>query len=119
MPSNDWYKNWEGPDKGLICSWLRGIEKSREDPDLATKAAASELPVLAWKGGVNKFIKRTDKVGALHYLATWQGLRGDDLHIDTELEVRMVCTRTGVPVLFTANISKLLEAQDDDETGRL
>lgn len=115
VPSEDWHERWEGADQGLICSWLRGIEKGLEDPVLAAKACAGELPVLAWKGGVEKPIKRTDKMGSLKYLATWQGLRGEDLNIDLSAEVQMVCTRTGVPVLFTGQLKKLLEAEPNEE----
>lgn len=110
----DWHKRHEGQDKGLISCWLIGIEKARQDPDLATRAQAGELPVLPWRGGVDKAIKRTDKVGALHYLAAWQGLRGEDLDIELGVEVHKTCTRTGVGVLFTDDISKLLR---DGEAG--
>lgn len=109
--SEDWYKRWEDTDQGLICCWLRGIEKSREDNALADKAKAGELPVLAWKGGVEKSIKMKTKVGALTYLATWQGLRGEDLDIDTDLEVSLTCSRTGVLVLFTNQIHKILQPE--------
>jgi hypothetical protein len=112
-PSSDWHERWEGPDKGLVSCWLRGIEKAKEDPALATKAKANELPPLPWKGGVEKSIKRLDKVGALSYLAAWQGLRGENLDIDLNAEVLMTCQRTGVPVLFTSNIVKLLADKVD------
>lgn len=118
-PSEDWYERWEGPDQGLICSWLRGIEKGLEDPALAAKAKAGELPVLPWRGGVEKTIKRTDKVGALQYLAAWQGLRGEDLDIELGVEVQMTCTRTGVPVTFTGNTEQLLKEGDgNNNDGR-
>lgn len=98
-----------GPDLGLICSWLRGIEMGRERPDLATKAKAGELPVLPWKGGIEKKILRRDKIGAFQYLAAWQGLRGEDLDIDTATDQQMACSRTGVPVTFTSDIERLLK----------
>lgn len=115
-PSEDWHERWEGADQGLICSWLRGVEKSREAPDLAARAMAGELPVLAWKGGIEKAIKTKGKVGALNYLATWQGLRGEDLDIDTNAEVLMTCTRTKVTVLFTHQLHKLLQADESEDT---
>ena len=65
---------WHGPDQGLICCWLRGLEKAKEAPELAAKAKRGELPVLAWKGGVEKKLKSGVKVGSINYLATWQGL---------------------------------------------
>ncbi|BEP62324.1 hypothetical protein GmRootV213_28780 [Variovorax sp. V213] len=39
---------WRGPDKGLICSWLRGVEKAKESPELAAQALRGELPSLPW-----------------------------------------------------------------------
>jgi len=101
--SNNWHDRWEGPDAGLIVSWLRGLEKRQESPELAAAAQAGELPVLAWRGGVDKPIKRP-KFGTLLYLATWQGLRGEDLHIDTEQDIVLTCTRHGVTVTYSANI---------------
>jgi hypothetical protein len=111
-PSEDWHERWEGPDQGLICSWLRGIAKSKEEPALAAKARAGELPVLAWRGGLEKAIKTKTKIGAMAYVATWQGLRGEDLDVDTETDVHITCSRTGVTVLFTQQLQKLLQADD-------
>ena len=115
-PSEDWHERWEGPDQGLISSWLRGIEKGQENPDLAARAKAGELPILAWKGGIEKPIKAKTKVGAMTYLATWQGLRGEDLNIDLDVEVSIICSRTGVPVLFTNQVHKLLQTEESEET---
>jgi hypothetical protein len=114
--SDDYYERCEGPDEGLINSWLCGIRLALSDPTLAAKARAGELPVLTWKGGLEKAIKRKDKVGALQYLAAWQGLRGEDLNIELGVEVNMTCTSTGVPVTFTGQVQKLLQALEDDET---
>lgn len=114
-PSEDWHKRWEGPDQGLIFNWLRGIEKAQQDPDLATKAKAGELPLLAWRGGLEKPIKSKTKTGAMAYLAAWQGLRGEDLNIDTDIELSIICSRTGVPVLFTNQIHKLLQNQESED----
>lgn len=106
-----WQDRMEGVDKGLIASWLRGIEKGKEDPALAAKARAGELPPLPWKGGVERAIKGS-KIGALHYFAAWQGLRGEDLDVDMNDEVSMTCTRTQVTVLFTGDLKKLLAETD-------
>jgi hypothetical protein len=68
---------------------------------LASQAERGELPLLAWKGGVEK--KRQDDKplnGTLEYLATWQGLRGEDLNIDRNGTVTLICTRTGQAVTF-------------------
>ena len=97
----------EGEDKGLIASWLRGIEKAKEDARLAQKALAGELPPMPWKGGVERAIKG-GKIGALHYLAAWQGLRGENLDVSFNDELQMTCTRTQVTVLFTGDLKKLL-----------
>ena len=105
-------ERWNGPDQGLICSWLRGIEKAKESPDLADKAKAGELPVLAWKGGVEKAIKSGAKFGSLNYLATWQGLRGEDLCVDLDREAQLTCSRTGVTVVFLPVAQLLLTAEE-------
>ena len=111
--SDDFDERCNGPDEGLINSWLSGIEFSQREPALSIKAKAGELPVLPWKGGVEKTIKRKDKVGALQYLAAWQGLRGDDLNVELGSEVVMTCTRTGVVVTFTGELQKLLQSEED------
>ena len=100
---------WEGPDKGLIAAWLRGIEKRAESPELVTAAQAGELPILAWRGGVEKPIKG-QKTGTLLYLATWHGLRGEDLDLDTDAEIKRTCARHGVTVVYSAR----LPSEDDE-----
>ena len=103
-----WDKTWKGADKGIIACWERGREKAKEDMELAECARRGELPILVWKGGVDKKIK-TKKYGTLQYLAQWQGLRGEDLDIHMNKEVNIVCSRTGMPVTFTADTSKYAE----------
>lgn len=111
---NDFNKRIRGPDKGLINAWIAGIRYAREHPDVAARAKAGELPVLPWRGGVDRAIKTRNKIGALQYVAMWQGLRQEDLYLDTEAEPVMVCQRTGVPVTFTLDICKLF-AQGEKE----
>lgn len=103
-------ERWNGPDKGLICSWLRGLEKAIESPELAHKARDGELPVLPWKGGVERTILSGSKIGSLCYLAMWQGLRGEDLDIDAEKDHFRVYSKTGVEVVFTPMIERLFAA---------
>jgi len=102
-----WEGMWRGADNGLIVSWERGRDKALENPELAQKCLKGELPTLAWKGGVDKPIKGK-KYGSLFYLATWQGLRGEDLNLDLDLdldlEVTLTCSRTNVQVVFTPNL---------------
>jgi hypothetical protein len=100
---------WGTVELGLITSWERGREKSAEEPRLAALAAAGQLPVLAWKGGVEKAIQKKVKYGVLNYLAMWQGLRGEDLNIDVEEEVTLTCTATGMTVVFTNDPAKFTE----------
>ena len=97
-----WSERWEGPDKGLIFCWERGRQKRVEEPELAARADKGELVMLAWKGGVQKRLKIERKPGTLQYLATWQGLRGEDLDLALEGERVVVCTRTGQAVAFSA-----------------
>jgi len=97
-----WSERWEGPDKGLIFCWERGRQKRVEEPELAARADKGELVMLAWKGGVQERLKIERKPGTLQYLATWQGLRGEDLDLALEGERVVVCTRTGQAVAFSA-----------------
>lgn len=100
---------WQGPDQGLITCWERGREKAQEDAQLATRARAGELVPLAWKGGGDKPMKGI-RYGTLNYLATWQGLRGEDLAIDPDEEISIVCSKTKTKVIFTRDITKFLNA---------
>lgn len=105
--AQDWDSRWEGPDKGMITAWLVGQERAKSEPTLAQRALAGELPILPFRGGVEKAIKSNGKLGHLLYVAMWQGLRGDPLAIDLNTEVSMTCSRFGVPVLYTGDITKL------------
>jgi hypothetical protein len=107
-----WHEMWEGPDKGLICCWERGREKRLEEPELAARASRGELIVLAWRGGIEKKMRIKKKSGTLHYLATWQGLRGEDLNIDLEAETTVICSKTEQVVVFSA---KVIEDENMDE----
>jgi hypothetical protein len=99
-----WSEKWEGQDKGLICCWERGRQKREEEPDLAERAERGELVILAWKGGVEEKLKSNKKMGTFNYLATWQGLRGEDLNIELEEECIHVCTKTQQIVVFSSTL---------------
>ena len=105
-----WDERWNAEDNGLIACWERGREKRQEDPSLAAQAAAGQLVVLPWKGGVEKAIKKKQKFGTLFYLAMWQGLRGDDLNINPTQETALNCSTTGMTVVFTSDMAKYAEA---------
>ena len=105
------YERWNGSDKGLITCWEVGREIARNNPELAERARNGELPVLGWKGGVEKKIKKKEKYGTLYYLAQWQGLRGDDLDVDLSEEKELVCSRTGIKVIYTGDMKKYGNAQ--------
>ena len=62
--------------------------------------------MLGWKGGVERKIIKSEKYGALNYLAKWQGLRGEDLNIDLTEEIELVCSKTGMRVIYTADQKK-------------
>jgi hypothetical protein len=104
-----WEELWEGPDNGLIICWEVGREISRRDPELAERTRNGELPILSWKGGVEKEIKKKEKYGSLQYLAQWQDLRGEDLYIDLSEEKEIICSRTKMKVIYTADITKYVE----------
>jgi hypothetical protein len=97
---------WHGPDKALICCWEVGRQLRAKDPEIATRATKGELVTLPWKGGTGTLEelpadkKSSTRYGTLKYLAMWQGLRGDELDIELELQTTIVCTRTKRPVIF-------------------
>ena len=104
-----WDERWRGPDEGLITCWEVGRSKSMESSELAERAKNGELPVLGWKGGVEKKIQKKEKYGSLNYLAQWQGLRGENLDIDLSEEREIICTKTGMKVIYTGDSTKYLE----------
>lgn len=101
-----------GPDSGVINAWRAGV--AMRGAPVQALAEAGELPVLPFRGGVERPLKIKQKIGALHYLAMWQGLRGEDLELDTEDEPVLVCARHGVKVLFTLDYEKLRGAGSQD-----
>ena len=107
-----WQETWNGEDNGLIACWERGRDKRMEAPQLAERARLGELPVLAWKGGVEKAIQKKQKFGTLQYLAMWYGLRGDDLEIDMDSEPVLVCSRTGMTVVYTGDLTKYADGEE-------
>jgi hypothetical protein len=109
-PNLTWDERWESADRGLIACWERGRAKSLGDATLTQQARNGQLMILPWKGGVEKAIKKKQKYGSFYYLAMWQGLRGNDLDIDTENEPALTCSVTGMTVVFTNDMAKLLEA---------
>lgn len=108
--TTNWEEKWNGSDQGLIVCWERGRKKASEDPILSSQARDGKLVLLPWKGGVDKAIKSKQKYGSLNYLAMWQGLRGDDLNINTEDETVVTCTVTNMVVVFTNDFAKNAEA---------
>jgi hypothetical protein len=105
-----WDERWKGSDKGLITCWEVGRKLSEKEPELVERTRNGELPVLGWKGGVEKYLKKKQKYGTLFYLAQWQGLRGVDLDIDLSNEYTITCTRTGVTVIFAGDYNKYSNA---------
>lgn len=112
-----WGDRWDGPDRGLFLCWRRGLQKRVEDQELAARASAGELPVLPWRGGVERAIKASEKPGSLFYLAMWQGLRGEDLDVDLDATVVLTCTRTRQRVSFTPNLLDVLRQQLEANDG--
>ncbi len=105
-----WDERWKGDDKGLIICWEIGRELRAKEPELANKAENGELPVLGWKGGVEKKIIKGEKYGTFFYLAEWQGLRGEDLNINLSQEKELICSKTGMRVVFTGDQKKYANA---------
>jgi hypothetical protein len=102
-----WQEYWAGDDHGLIKCWENGRLLRQRQPEIASRAERGGLPPLEWKGGAERPLKQKDpKFGVHFYIATWQGLRGEDLDVDPSVEVEMVCMRTGVRFIYTNDIKK-------------
>lgn len=99
-----WDQLWMGHDRGLIWCWERGRQKRFEEPELATRAEQGELVTLAWKGGAEEKLAMDEKPGSLNYLATWQGLRNEDLDIDIDEKRIICCSKSGQVVVFSTQI---------------
>ncbi len=108
-----WTDQWRGPDNGLIWCWERGRQERLERPDDTARVDNGELVYLDWKGGTEdperkkkpdrskkKSSSSATKRGSLQYLATWQGLRGENLDIEVDGRRTIVCTNTKQTVVF-------------------
>jgi hypothetical protein len=104
----NWNDRWKSHDNGLIYCWERGRQLRSENPEFAAKADNGELIILWWRGGVEQKLKgKVTKYGTLNYLATWQGLRGEDLDIDMHSERELVCSRFGQAVSYKSTTEEL------------
>ena len=96
---------WDQEDKGLIWLWELGRSYRRDERTQSKRAEQGELPVGDWKGGVDKKLKAGKKSGSLQYLAQWQGMRGENLSIDVDAELTLICSRTGQSVVFSSTLT--------------
>lgn len=103
-------ERWQAADKGLIACWENGRQQTLAYPAIAALARAGELPSLDWKGGVSGPLKSGKKIGTHFYYATWLGLRGENLRIDTETTYIVCCSRFGVTVTFTGQLEDYANA---------
>lgn len=99
---------WNDSDKGLIKCWEVGRALRDKNSVLKAQCEAGELPVLGWKGGLSPTDKKNKKFGSLKYLAQWQGIRGENLSINDNIETTITCSRTGTLVTFTSVREKYL-----------
>ena len=114
---------WHSFDKGLIHCWELGRRLALKDPEIAAKAKSGELIPLGWKGGIKPTINNEGheiapqykyKLGSYKYLAEYLGLRGEDLNIDTDHSNSLKCSRFGIVIEFTDDISRL---SSEDQVG--
>lgn len=98
-------ERWLSDDGGLIACWEAGRDMASAEHENAIKASNGELPILGWKGGIEHKIN-SKKYGSFKYLAMWQGLRNEDLDIDTESETAITCAKTGMTVIYTPDRNK-------------
>ncbi len=71
-------ERWKTDDRGLVTSWEAGRELAQNNSNLSQQACDGELVELPWKRG------------SWRYLAMWQGLRGEDLNINTTEQIQMI-----------------------------
>ena len=103
-------------DKGLILAWEVGRKNALNNIELRNQALKGELIPLGWKGGIKPISDKDGnevppqyrfKLGSFKYLAEYMGLRGEDLHLDTEIVYRRVCSRFGITVEYTTDLNLL------------
>jgi hypothetical protein len=99
-----WTEMWRGSDNGLIYCWEKGRKTRANDHELAGRAEKGELVSLGWKGGITTKLQTGSKRGTLRYLATWQGLRGEDLDLALDKERIIKCSKTGQIVVFSSKL---------------
>ncbi len=117
-----WPDLWQGADGGLIAAWEAGRHFAAAEPQKAALALNGELIVLPWKGGLEPPDpskpqkptkgKRAPKYGCLLYLAMLQGVRCDDLSVDTSIETTLTCARNKSAVIYTLDSSKYVSRLD-------
>jgi len=117
-----WSDRWHGADGGLIAAWEAGRHLAGAEPQTAARALNGELVVLPWKGGLEvrdpskpeKAVKgkKATKYGCLLYLAMWQGVRREDLSVETGLETTLVCSRSMSAVTYTPDSTKYVISAD-------
>lgn len=109
-------ERWRGEDKGLITAWEVGRERAIENPELKMAALNNELPALGYIGGYEKKLTvKKFKYAPFHYLAQWQGLRGNDLDIDSIRDEGkfLICSKTNMKTIFTSNSNKLYNKNEE------
>ena len=102
-----WEEMWRREDKGLIKNYEVGRALAIKDPELSEKAKRGELPALGYMGGTDIVLKLKKKIGAHNYYVQWKALRGEDLNIDTDEEIVIICSKTNIEVTFTSDMEKL------------
>jgi len=112
-----WDECWLSHDRGLVAAWEAGRQQARQKPDLALRAKEGQLVTLPWKGGAENLDTSSKKYGTLHYVAHWQGLRGESLDIDPRAETTLTCTKTGATVVYTPDRDKFCPPEAPEGSG--
>ena len=99
---------WRSEDKGLIHAWELGRREAVKSEELVNAVLKGELPPLLFKGGYKNQLDAKFQYGSLHYYCMLQGLKGSDLEVDLDKEYPLVCSRTGMGVVYTLNSTKYL-----------
>lgn len=105
----DFDTRWRREDGGLITAWETGRKRAIEHPELAEAARNGALPRMDFDGGHDAALSNSAfKYGTMHYLAQLQGLKGEDLDVDSQRDegLQLRCEATGMLTIFTADMER-------------
>lgn len=96
----DWNAAWQGPDRGLITCWETGRKLAIQIPELAERCRAGELAAAQLERRHARSKRKTKPA----LFTTWPNGK-----------VTLTCTKTGMVITYTGDISKLADQHSDTD----